>query len=261
MSRYDEHDIKAIINRAAELQQRSEGRESIPAAPGKLTLEDIEEIAREAGVSPDYVREAALEYEGIPVEEPLFLDTGSGSELEVIGHARGDMDKKTWAELRSIIEYHFDCPGKSTRRPEGIIWQARPKGIMKYLASRKSPRVEVKSDGNRTSIRIRKSVKTTQKLYIPALLSLGTALFFLFMAFAEEVGLLFGTLAFGALAEVFRRWAKRRIKNSRKELESLVQNLQTIVTRRHRASLESSPEPGLDESAEKEQDTRQRNRS
>lgn len=255
MSQYDEHDIKAIINRAAELQQRSAGMESLDKDAKKLSLDEIEEVAKEAGVSPDYVREAALEYEGIPVEEPLFLDTGNNHEIEILGYARGNLTKKTWAELRSIIEYHFDSPGKVVRRPEGVVWDAKPKGIMKYLASRKSPKVEVKNEGSRTSIRIKKSIKTTRKLYLPALASLAIALFFFFMILTgEDPELLFiGLFFFLPVAETFRRWTRKRIEKERDSLENLVQKLQTIITRRFKAGKNRKEKPQIEAPGEDEQ--------
>lgn len=243
MSTYDQHDIKAILNRAAVLQQRSSGADSISESNEHLTLSEIEEIARDAGVSPDYVREAALEYEGIPVEKPLFIDTGDYNKLELIGFAKGKLDKKTWAELRSIIEYHFDSPGKVIRRPDGIQWKAQPKGILKFLESRKSPEVEIETENQRTSIRIRKSLKTINKFYLPSITSLLTAFFILSAAIMGEMGndVGAGLIIFGmfiALAELLRRWVKRKKQKRRDQLQDLMQQLQTIVTRRFEASKE-----------------------
>ena len=245
MSTYDQHDIKAILNRAAELQQRSSGSDSISESNEHLTLSEIEEIARDAGVSPDFVREAALEYEGIPVEKPLFIDTGDYNKLELIGFAKGKLDKKTWAELRSIIEYHFDSPGKVIRRPDGIQWKAQPKGILKFLESRKSPEVEIETENQRTSIRIRKSLKTVNKFYLPSIASLLTAFFILSATMMGEMGndVGAGLIIFGlfiALAELLRKWVKRKKNKRRDQLQDLMQQLQTIVTRRFKASKEQT---------------------
>lgn len=241
MSTYDQQDIKAILNRAVELQQRSSGNETVSEVSQKLSLEEIEEIARDAGVSPDYVREAALEYEGIPVEKPLFIDTGDHNTIELIGFAKGKLDKRTWAELRSIIEYHFDSPGKVTRRPEGIQWKAMPKGILKFLASRKSPEVEIESENHRTSIRIRKSLKTVNKYYIPSIAAVLFAFFFFSMTIIGEMGSdgegLLPVVFLLGFAEISRRWVKRKKEKRRNQLLELMQQLQTIVTRRFKASM------------------------
>lgn len=249
MGTYDKHDIKRIIKRAAELQQRSSSPDSLEPNQNDLSLEEIQEIAREMGVSPDFVREAALEYEGIPVEEPLFLDTGNKYEKELIGLVKGEMDKKAWAEMRSIIEYHFDAPGKVNRRPRGIKWKAQPKGISKWLATRKSPEVEVKTEGNRTSIRIRKSLKTYRKLTWPGWFFLAVAIMIFTIMIGEGpgggddvVGIMMGIAASLGAAQLFRKWATRKVRKAGKELKEVMEQLQTIVARKNRAGGERSPE-------------------
>jgi len=89
---YDEKDIRKILAQAFELQNRTTGSDQIPGAGEKLSLEEIEGIVSEYGLSPEYVRQAALEYEGIPVEEPLFLDTGNNYEIELLGFAKGELN-------------------------------------------------------------------------------------------------------------------------------------------------------------------------
>lgn len=241
MSTYDQQDIKAILNRAVELQQRMGWNGSTSESSSYLNLNEIEEIAKEAGVSPNFVREAALEYEGIPVEKPIFVDTGNYNKLEVLGFAKGRLDKRTWAELRAIIEYHFDSPGTVTRRPDGIHWKAKPKGILKFLESRKSPEVEIKSANHRTAIRIRKSLKTVNKFYIPSLAIYMIGFFMFTMLLMGEMGndIAAGVLAIGSVfgvGELFRRWAKRQKQKRRDNLQELMQQLQTIITRRFKAS-------------------------
>jgi hypothetical protein len=248
MSTYDEHDIKKILNRAAKLQQRVSDSGLPLGHHTKLTLEEIEEIAREAGVSADFVRAAALEYEGIPVEEPLFLDTGTNQELKLIGYARGTLNKKTWAELRSIIEYHFDCPGKATRRPDGIHWKAQPKGILKFLNSRKSPEIRLKTDQNQTRITVSKSTKTINKLYLPAFASYLAGLSFLVLMVTGQmgreapIGVIMAAIL-GGIGELFRRWVRRKKEKERNSLEDLMQQLQTIVTRRFKTSSLTTESP------------------
>lgn len=63
---YDEKDLKTILSRAIQIQKQNEGSGYISGSIEKLSLSEIEEIARESGLSPDYVREAAFELEGIP---------------------------------------------------------------------------------------------------------------------------------------------------------------------------------------------------
>lgn len=236
MSSYNERDIKAILSRAAELQERSRSKQPLEKETS-LSLEEIEEIAREVGVSTDFVREATLEYEGIPIKEPLFLDTGSSSEIEVVGFAKGKLDKRTWAELRSIIEYEFNSPGKVRRRPDGIIWTAQPQGITKILDTQKSTRVEISSDKSQSTIRIKKSLKTYDKAFLlPAFLFWALSIFMVTVMFLEEEPApLFFAIISAFVAEFFRRWNKRKKDKARQHLKDTMEQLQTIITRRFRA--------------------------
>ncbi len=241
MGNYSERDIKAIISRAAELQQRSQNQPS-ETSDNTLSLEEIEEIAREVGVPTAFVREAALEYEGIPVEEPLLLDTGNSHEVEVVGFVRGELDKRTWAELRSIIEYEFDAPGKVRRRPSGIIWEAQPKGISRIFKTRNSPRVEISYGRGRSTIRIKKDLTTYDKLLYPAFAAWIGAVFLTTLIITNdappEVIFLSGIVA--GLGELFRRWKNRKKYNEKKRLKDIMEQLQTIFARRIRAASAST---------------------
>ncbi|HEX6982379.1 MAG TPA: hypothetical protein VF181_06435 [Balneolaceae bacterium] len=235
MGNYSKRDIKAILSRAAELQERSRERQA-GKEEASLSLEEIEEIARQAGVSTDFVREAVLEYEGIPVKEPLFLDTGSNSEIEVVGFAKGELDKRTWAELRSIIEYEFNLPGKVRRRPDGIIWEAQPQGVTKILDTQKSTRVEISSGKGQTTIHVKKGLKTYDKAFLtPALLLWLLAAFMVAIMFVEgEPAPLFFAIISAFAGEFFRRWNKRKKDKVRQQLKDTMEQLQTIITRRFR---------------------------
>lgn len=240
MDSYSERDIKAILNRASELQQRYASYPGLSSSYHTLSFEEIQEIAEELGVSAEFVREAALEYEGIPVEEPLFLDTGNNYEIELIGFARGELDEKTWTELRAVIESHFGSAGKVKRRTHSIIWKAQPTGFFKFLHTRKSPVVEVASSNNRSTIRIKKSVKTFNKILYPAyaaLLSAAMMLGALFAGGTDEGAMLVGVIIFGGIAKLFHSLTENKKEKARESLKDFTEQLQTIVTRQSQASL------------------------
>ena len=54
--RFDDEEVSLILRRAAELQEAQPGAES-----SGMTLADLEEVAREAGLDPSLVRRAAAE--------------------------------------------------------------------------------------------------------------------------------------------------------------------------------------------------------
>jgi hypothetical protein len=234
---YDQQDLKAILARAVEIQNRSKGSDPASGTYEKLSLEEIEEIARESGLSPEYVRQAAIELEGIPIEEPFFLDTGNNHEVELMGFASGKLDQKTWAELRSIIEYEFDSPGKVQRRPDGIFWKATPPGIIKFIGTRNSPTVEVKSSGNRSSILIKKSLKTYNMLLYPAYAALaGAVMIFTIMIRSGHPDAIIAIAALLGLSKLFFAWCDNRKKKAKEKLIETMSQLQTIITRRFTAS-------------------------
>lgn len=247
LSMYDEKDIKKILTRAIELQRRTKGAESDSEQNEKLSLEEIEKIAQESGLAPEYVRQAAFEFEGIPVEEPLFKDTGNRHEIELMGFAKGTVDQKTWIELRAMIEYHFDNPGKVKLRPDSIIWKAQPKGILKILHSQKSPVVEVSSSDNKSTIKIKKSLKTHNKLFWPSYAALGGAAMLLAVAMMEAPEALFFSAGLLVLAKIFHYWAKNKINKIRGQLKETMEQLQTIITRRSSTSgkVDSTEKPTL----------------
>jgi Flp pilus assembly protein TadB len=59
--RFDREEAQRILRRAAQEQTRQEGE-----LAESYTLQQLQEIAREAGISPDAVRAAALEGESVP---------------------------------------------------------------------------------------------------------------------------------------------------------------------------------------------------
>lgn len=238
---YDETDIKKILARAFELRDRTI-KSGLVSGSEKLSLEEIEGIASELGLSPEYVRQAVLEYEGIPNEEPFFLDTGNNHDVELRGYTKGRLDQKTWAELRSIIEYHFDSPGKVKRRPSGITWKAQPQGILKFFHTRKSPLVEVKSSGTKVTIRIKQSLKTYNKLLWPGYAALGGAAMLLGVAMMEAPEAIFFSAGLLLVTKLFHYWANRKKQKARRHLKDMMDELQTIITRRFLAS-EKSHDP------------------
>ncbi len=247
MDSYNERDIKAILNRALELQQRYADLPGISTHREELTFADMKEIARELGVSADFVKEAALEYEGIPVEEPLFLDTGNNYEVELVGFARGELDEKTWTELRAVIEHYFGCPGKVKRRLQSIIWKAQPTGISKYLHTRKSPVVEVSSSNNRSTIRIKQNLKTFNKLLYPAYAALlGSAMMLggLIGSGGDAGAFLTVIAVLAGVAKLFHSLTQNRKQKAREQLKDFTEQLQTIVIRQFKATSQKEQSAG-----------------
>jgi len=229
---YTESEIKKILSRAAEIQNRSEEFSTIYGTGGELTADEIKEIAKEINVSVEYVRQAIAEFEGIPVDEPFFIDNADRKKVELLGFARGEPDSKTWAELRSVIEQEFRCKGKVIRNRDSIQWKSRPEGISKLF--KKNTSVEVKKAGSQTSIRLKKNIKSTKWPIYGAYASLaGFMMLFTVMLYEStpEAVIFMGILL--VLAKLFQKWHDNKVSKEKEHLKDTMADLQTIVSRRH----------------------------
>lgn len=239
---YNEHDLKKILSRAIELQNKSEGSGLFSGYSQKLSLQEIEEIARESGLSPEYVRQAAVEMEGVPIEESFFLDSGSSTDIELVGFAEEGPDPKTWAELRAHLEEFFKTEGVTERRTDGIYWKAKAKGFLNFFRFGRSPSAEFTSSGRRLRIRIKTSLKRYNFFLYPAYGFLAGSVAMVTISIAQGIiePLPFAVI-FAGIARLIFVW-QGKLKNRAKErLKDMMGQLQTIIMRRHSASLAGGP--------------------
>ncbi|REL24460.1 hypothetical protein DYD21_17855 [Rhodohalobacter sp. SW132] len=243
---YDEKDLKTILSRALQIQKHNEGSRSLSGSIEKLSLDEIEEIARESGLSPDYVREAAVELEGIPNEKPIFLETGKNHEIELLGYAKGEIDQKSWAELRSVIEENFKSSGVVRRYPDGVQWNVKPTGFFKMFKSNNTKSVEFQNSGLRTIIRIKKHLKLYRRILYPAYGSLaGACMVFALLLRSGDIGALIGIAAFLAVSKLFFKWADFVKEKSRANLQDTMSQLQTIINRKYKANNQDKLSGGM----------------
>lgn len=239
---YREKDINTILKRAIQLQGEKEGFLGAAGSAEDLSLEEIEEIARESGVSAEFVRQAVLEYDGVPVDEPLLIDTGKRRVAEILGFAKGEINKKTWTELVAEIEKQLNAQGSVKRRPDRLTWAEDVRGIKKLFPFSAPAKVDISLKSGQRSIRLLKKLPVQIFLRGISLLGFGTAAFLMSLilsggARASAVPpylimsalFILGGVGVWKLAERFRERTKQRYKD-------LVESLQTIVIRNHQAS-------------------------
>lgn len=239
---YNEKDIHTILKRAIQLQKEKEGFPGSSGLSEDLTLEEIEEIARESGVSAEFVRQAVIEFDGVPVDEPLMIDTGNRRITEILGFAKGDINKKTWTELIAEIENQLKTGGSVKRRPDRLTWVEDISGVKKFFPFFAPAKVDISLKSGQRSIRLKKNLSVQMFMRGTALFGFGMTAFLLSSILIGQtssnavppfliMSALFALGGFGVwkLAERFRERAKLRYKD-------LVESLQTIVTRNHRAS-------------------------
>lgn len=250
---YDEQELKTIISRAIQLQ-RDAGelydaqRYSGQAGKGaQLSSDELEEIAKEAGLSPTYMRQAMAEFQGLPQEESFFIDTFNKNEMELLGFAPGRLSSASWAELRSSIEKDLATPGVVRREQDGIQWEARPKGVSKVFKTKKQQSAEIKQTGNKLKIRLRKNVRTQRTPELPAWGLILIAMAFVVLMFESgDAAPLIGVVAAGAMASICFSWAEGRKAKARQQLNDLMLEMQQILAR-HEAGVATEKAPQQDQ--------------
>ena len=104
---YTDKEIRAVLKRATELQST----QGPAGGTSGLSLDELEQIAAEAGIDPDYVKAAALELEEGRTDKSYHVFGGPTSiELERI--VEGEMTEAKWEEAVGEIRRIFEAAGE-----------------------------------------------------------------------------------------------------------------------------------------------------
>ncbi|BAC89646.1 glr1705 [Gloeobacter violaceus PCC 7421] len=135
---YDEEQLAAILKRAVQLQQQSGSSDS------HLSLGEIEQIAREAGIDPSFVRQAASELAAgggrdAPAS-PLGGPSALAFEQSIAGILVGDDFDPLLEEIRSAFADpgHLEGP-RSIDRPWRFEWRLFNWGGVSLQTGKQSP--------------------------------------------------------------------------------------------------------------------------
>lgn len=240
MAKLNRYEKELIIEKASLLQKIANNRRNVPENSEPNSLEELFSVTDEMQLDRELVREAYVEYMGIPVNEPVIVDTGDLSKAEVVGRASGRTDRSVLTELKAQAEYHFNTTGYLSSRKNKVVWKAEPSGLSKVLAIFSSPEVHFEQQGPETLIRVRQNLSTLNKLYVPALITgaisagmLGAVIFS--RAGGDEAPLMvFGGL-FALGTWLYSRFVSNRKKRAKHKLSELTETLQGIMERRFRA--------------------------
>lgn len=252
MANLTEDDLKDIIRRASILQkyhhQSLSQKSSFTEEPESV----VYEISDSLGIERHFVKEALIEFEGIPIEEPVSVDTQSLHKIEIQGFANGMLESSLLNELRSHIEYEFNTLGSIIRRKGNIYWKASPSFPAKLFEISSSPEIEFAERNGRVKITLRQSLKTLNKLFaFPIAASLGA--FMLFAAAIYEVGgesapFIVSGIMLTIFSILFSGFVQNRKSKRKQKAKDLVETLQQIMERRFRAGRfqkEQKPEISL----------------
>ncbi len=142
--RYSDAEVAAILSRAADL--------SVEQAPTATTLSELERIGKEAGLSPELIRQAAAELGrgGRPVDKPSFWG-------RVFGRLRlrhetvipGELDDDGPQALLDAIQHELALPGALSQAGSSFVWSttSSPQGG-------RAVTVHVSSKNGETTVRV-----------------------------------------------------------------------------------------------------------
>ena len=207
---YSDKEISAVLKRAAELQR---GRGS--AGTSGLSLAELEQIAAEVGIDPDFVKTAAMELEEGRTEDTFHLWGGPTSvELERI--VEGEVSEARWEEIVAEIRRIYEVAGETGQVGRTLEW------IHRHQTGERA-HVTLTPMGQQTRIRIfYRMTDWAVALHVPLLsviitpiilqfiflnlgpvLETGVAIFIVMAAF------MLARLAFGAIARRQERKARK----------------------------------------------------
>jgi len=119
--RYDDESTAEILRRAAEMQY--DGVVSVPLGDG-LTGSELEQVAREAGIDPAFVRKAIIE-SGLSTpdtEHSRFL--GEVKTLETVEVLEGEVSSDSVDRMLEEVQRAFADGGNVTRTDSSATWSA-----------------------------------------------------------------------------------------------------------------------------------------
>lgn len=118
-SQYTEQELAIILQRAARL---SEGSES---SPRRYTLEEIEEIAVQAGIDAGAVRRSAAD---LSLRHERAGIWGAGTRFRNVRRTRGEVPDSQLPHLVNAIESETGLDGVAEQIAGGLAWRARDSG-------------------------------------------------------------------------------------------------------------------------------------
>lgn len=148
---YTEKEIGALIKRATEIQENA--HESFPQG---LSLQEIEDIAREIGIDPKHIRSAASELEHQMAKEQQSNFLGAPFLIEQKRAIRGEISAEEWEELVRQIRRMTGSAGRTTQDGQTRQWHRSVKDMSTTL---EETHLQVDSQDNRSTIEIRKHFK------------------------------------------------------------------------------------------------------
>jgi len=221
--RYNEKEVARLLKRASELQRSS------PAAPNPsgLTLTELEDIAREAGLDVDMLRQAATELNASPMPRNAG-EKLAGAPLRIVLERTlpFEASEANFILLVPAIENAFSGPGQISQIGRTFSWHASRSN------SGRTQQVRVTIHSGETLIRIEESFGGLVGGVYGGILGgvgggvgLGAGPAIAFALHSTALAFILPAIIFGATYASVRYGYKTFIANRQRTLEQLMQDI------------------------------------
>lgn len=154
--RYTDQEVALVIKRAAELQvQESERTDS--GASG-LSLTELEQVAREAGLDPALVRRAAADLDTRNSTAPHSRFLGAPSLITIERTISGEVSVDEYEPIVEELRRAFNDNGLISTLGRSLAWTSTPSGRGRHQGGR-SVNVTVSPRNGNTVIRAEESLR------------------------------------------------------------------------------------------------------
>jgi len=146
--RFNEKEVALIIKRASELQQS----EATPESNTGMSLAELEQVAREAGLDPELVRRAAVDLDTRVTDQPPNKFLGAPSVLRLERTIDGEVPAEEYEPM--VLEMQRLLGGASTASTLGRTLQFSLTGRNQGHATGREVQVTITPRNGRTTIRV-----------------------------------------------------------------------------------------------------------
>jgi hypothetical protein len=119
---FGEKEIGAILSKALKLQHEQQAADS---SGHGLSLSELQQIAAEVGVDPQFVALAAASPDAAPTPESRFQFWGGPLILTSERIIEGQIDDDTWQDVVSELRKTFAAPGASNKVGAAWEWEVK----------------------------------------------------------------------------------------------------------------------------------------
>ena len=155
--RFSDRDVDRIIQKALEMQRR--GRKTEPNSnanrDNRLSLGDIEQAAKEVGIEPSFIREAANEIEAESQLRKGSLFLGGNPTVIAIETIDAQTGGELIAELAAAMQSIVGNQGSATTHGATLSWSTDRLAAMQQAYSTE---ISVRGTKDRTKVEVRKDL-------------------------------------------------------------------------------------------------------